>query len=250
MAITETPLDRRFDYQIYYIFIGKPLLFCGGYHRTDRPETGERGNLYQIHFALLGQSDINPSQIGRSHHPECPGCQLQDRLPHHGIKLRGAEGFQLILPLVCFLDLVIHYIIMLPFTPVLHNFKKPSWKFFQHGHGQFSSGYEFLDIDAGREAIDHLFGTEPPPKLILLDLKLPKMGGLEVLQALRLENRTRLIPVVVFTSSIEQTDVLTSYDLGANSYIRKPVDYQELNEAIKLICVYWLETNVSPPTDR
>lgn len=102
----------------------------------------------------------------------------------------------------------------------------------------------------GREAIDYLFSTAPPPKLILLDLKLPKMGGLEVLQALRLENRTRLIPVVVFTSSIEQTDVLTSYDLGANSYIRKPVDYKELNDAIKLICAYWLETNVSPPTER
>lgn len=102
----------------------------------------------------------------------------------------------------------------------------------------------------GRDAIDHLFSTTPPPRLILLDLKLPKMGGLEVLQALRLENRTRLIPVVVFTSSIEQTDVLTSYDLGANSYIRKPVDYKELNDAIKLICAYWLETNVSPPSDR
>lgn len=102
----------------------------------------------------------------------------------------------------------------------------------------------------GREAVDYLLGTAAPPRLVLLDLKLPKMGGLEVLQALRLDNKTRMIPVVVFTSSIEKTDVLTSYDLGANSYIRKPVDYRQLTDVVKLIVSYWLQTNVSPPQER
>jgi len=102
----------------------------------------------------------------------------------------------------------------------------------------------------GREAVDYLLGVAAPPRLVLLDLKLPKMGGLEVLQALRLDNKTRMIPVVVFTSSIEKTDVLTSYDLGANSYIRKPVDYRQLTDVVKLIVSYWLQTNVSPPQER
>ncbi|WP_303901033.1 response regulator [Thiohalomonas denitrificans] len=99
----------------------------------------------------------------------------------------------------------------------------------------------------GREALDYLFGSERPPRLILLDLKLPKMGGLEVLQALRVDNRTRLTPVVVFTSSVEQTDVTTSYDLGANSYVRKPVDYKEFSEALKLVVDYWLGLNMPSP---
>ncbi|MCK9532046.1 MAG: response regulator [Gammaproteobacteria bacterium] len=102
----------------------------------------------------------------------------------------------------------------------------------------------------GREAVDYLLGVATPPRLVMLDLKLPKMGGLEVLQALRLDNKTRMIPVVVFTSSIEKTDVLTSYDLGANSYIRKPVDYRQLTDVVKLIVSYWLQTNVAPPTER
>jgi len=102
----------------------------------------------------------------------------------------------------------------------------------------------------GRDAVDYLLAVKTPPRLILLDLKLPKMGGLEVLQALRLDNKTRMIPVVIFTSSIERTDVLTSYDLGANSYIRKPVDYKQLNDVVKLIVSYWLQTNVSPPLDH
>lgn len=111
-----------------------------------------------------------------------------------------------------------------------------------------NSGVTDVDVARnGREAVDYLLATKVPPRLILLDLKLPKMGGLEVLQALRLDNKTRMIPVVVFTSSIEKTDVLTSYDLGANSYIRKPVDYKELNETVRLIVSYWLNTNVSPP---
>ncbi len=99
----------------------------------------------------------------------------------------------------------------------------------------------------GREALDYLFHAQRPPRLILLDLKLPKMGGLEVLQALRVDNRTRLTPVVVFTSSIEQTDVMTSYDLGANSYVRKPVDYREFSDALKQIAGYWLNLNMPVP---
>jgi CheY-like chemotaxis protein len=102
----------------------------------------------------------------------------------------------------------------------------------------------------GRDAVDYLLAVRTPPRLILLDLKLPKMGGLEVLQALRLDNKTRMIPVVIFTSSIERTDVLTSYDLGANSYIRKPVDYKQLSDVVKMIVTYWLQTNVSPPLEH
>lgn len=99
----------------------------------------------------------------------------------------------------------------------------------------------------GREALDFLFSIPLPPRLILLDLKLPKMGGLEVLQALRVDNRTRLTPVVIFTSSIEQTDVVASYDLGANSYVRKPVDYKEFSEALRQIVAYWLGLNMPMP---
>lgn len=101
----------------------------------------------------------------------------------------------------------------------------------------------------GRDALDYLF-EQTPPRIILLDLKLPMVGGLEVLQALRLHNRTRLIPVIVFTSSIEKTDVLASYDLGANSYIRKPVEFQELNDIIAMVVQYWLRTNVPMPDER
>ena len=99
----------------------------------------------------------------------------------------------------------------------------------------------------GRQALDYLMNSAIPPRLILLDLKLPRLGGLEVLQALRLDNRTRLVPVVVFTSSIEPSDVLTSYDLGANSYIRKPVDYRELTNVIKSVANYWVGLNESLP---
>ncbi len=102
----------------------------------------------------------------------------------------------------------------------------------------------------GQEAVDYVSSDAAPPNLIILDLKLPKMGGLEVLQAMRLQNRTRLIPVVVFTSSVEQTDVLASYDLGVNSYVRKPVDYQEFNETIRLLVKYWVDLNVPVPEER
>jgi CheY-like chemotaxis protein len=106
----------------------------------------------------------------------------------------------------------------------------------------------------GAEALDILYNdadradTEPLiPQLILLDLKLPKVDGLEVLKRLRSEATTRLLPVVVLTSSDEEKDLLTSYELGANSYIRKPVDFDDFMEATRQLGLYWLVLNETPP---
>lgn len=106
----------------------------------------------------------------------------------------------------------------------------------------------------GVEAIDYLFGMEalpesirrPLPQLVLLDLKLPRMDGLEVLQRLRADERTRRLPVVVFTSSSEDEDMIKSYDLGANSYVRKPVDFEQFVDATKQLGLYWLVLNEIP----
>jgi two-component system response regulator len=106
----------------------------------------------------------------------------------------------------------------------------------------------------GVEALDYLFGTGAyagrdlgiMPSVILLDLKLPKVDGLEVLRALRANERTRRIPVVVLTSSKEQEDVVESYNLGANSYVRKPVDFTQFMEASKQLGLYWLVLNEPP----
>lgn len=108
----------------------------------------------------------------------------------------------------------------------------------------------------GVEALDFLFGTGAHtgrdlhlmPKLILLDLKLPKVDGLEVLRQLRDAQHTRLLPVVVFTSSNEEQDILECYNLGVNSYIRKPVDFNQLSETLHLISTYWLQFNLTPKT--
>jgi len=105
----------------------------------------------------------------------------------------------------------------------------------------------------GVEALDYLFGTGAyagrdltfMPKLILLDLKLPKVDGLQVLQRIREDARTRRLPVVIFTSSSEQEDMIKSYDLGANSYVRKPIGFDEFLEATKRLGVYWLVVNES-----
>lgn len=104
----------------------------------------------------------------------------------------------------------------------------------------------------GVEAIDYLSGTDdtgaekPLPQLVLLDLKLPKVDGLEVLKKIRGHDRTKKLPVVVFTSSSEEEDILRSYDLGANSYIRKPVDFEQFIEATKQLGLYWLVLNEPP----
>lgn len=103
----------------------------------------------------------------------------------------------------------------------------------------------------GQEAIDYLLNEgNPPPRLIILDLKLPKMGGLKVLQALRVQNETRLIPVVVFTSSMEQSDILTCYDLGVNSYVTKPADYASFKDAVGKLVEYWVNFNIPMPMER
>jgi two-component system response regulator len=109
----------------------------------------------------------------------------------------------------------------------------------------------------GVEALDYIFGrgkyvgrdVSDRPQLVLLDLKLPKMDGFEVLGEIRNDDRTRHQPVVVFTSSDEEADLVRSYDLGANSYVRKPVDFDQFLDATKQLGLYWLLTNmVAPPT--
>ena len=106
----------------------------------------------------------------------------------------------------------------------------------------------------GQEALDYLFGTDngnqanPLPDVILLDLNMPRIHGLEVLQRIRSEGRTRAVPVVVLTTSDEQRDIIDSYQLGANSYIRKPVDINEFFVAIQSLEQYWTMRNVLPPT--
>lgn len=110
-------------------------------------------------------------------------------------------------------------------------------------------------IQDGVEALDFLFARgahrdradKPLPTLIVLDLKLPRLDGLGVLKAIRADDRTKLLPVVIMTSSKEDEDVISSYSLGANSYVRKPVDFKEFQEAAKLLGMYWLMINQSLP---
>jgi two-component system response regulator len=105
----------------------------------------------------------------------------------------------------------------------------------------------------GAEALDCLFGTGShagravAPEVVLLDLKLPKIDGLEVLRRIRADERTRRLPVVILTSSREERDVVSGYDLGANSYIRKPVDFGQFVEAVRQLGLYWLVLNEPPP---
>ena len=107
-------------------------------------------------------------------------------------------------------------------------------------------GIEALDFLFARGAYDGNAGR-PLPALILLDLKLPKLDGLGVLKAIRGDERTRLIPVVILTSSKEEQDVIHGYSLGANSYVRKPVDFAEFVEATRILGIFWLMMNQAPP---
>lgn len=98
----------------------------------------------------------------------------------------------------------------------------------------------------GEEAVERLFGDDPiRPRLIMLDLKLPKIGGLDVLRRIKDDDRTRTIPVAVFTSSDDERDVRSCYELGANSYVVKPLDFQRFDEAVRLLDGYWLGLNVT-----
>jgi CheY-like chemotaxis protein len=114
---------------------------------------------------------------------------------------------------------------------------------------------ELIIARDGVQALDYLFGsgewsgrdTTLMPALVLLDLKLPRIDGLEVLERMRADPRTRLVPAVVLTSSSEEQDILKSYSLQVNSYVRKPVDFTQFTEAVKQLGMYWLLLNEVPP---
>ncbi len=109
----------------------------------------------------------------------------------------------------------------------------------------------------GEEALDFLFcrggfghrSFDHPPKLVLLDLKLPKVDGMEVLKQIKGDSRTKTIPVVIMTSSKEERDLVAGYNLGANSYIQKPVDFDQFRETVKSVGLYWLVINQPVPTN-
>jgi CheY-like chemotaxis protein len=116
-------------------------------------------------------------------------------------------------------------------------------------------GNEIVVARDGVEALDYLFGTgrytgrdiTNKPSVVLLDLKLPRLDGLEVLRRLRADRRTKFLPVVVLTTSSEEGDAIDSYSVGCNSYIRKPVDFIQFSEAIRQLGMYWLLLNEPPP---
>lgn len=116
-------------------------------------------------------------------------------------------------------------------------------------------GNKVAVVRDGAEALDFLFCTgsysqrdpREVPQVILLDLKLPKVDGLEVLRRIRADERTSLLPVVILTSSKEEQDMLEGYKLGANSYVRKPVDFNQFVEAVRQLGLYWLVLNEAPP---
>jgi two-component system, response regulator len=115
---------------------------------------------------------------------------------------------------------------------------------------------EVIVVRDGVEALEYLFGTgryanrdvEALPQLVLLDLKLPLLSGLEVLDRLRAHAKTKLLPVVILTSSTEERDLVNGYSLGANSYVRKPVDFEQFADSVKQLGLYWLVLNQRAPT--
>lgn len=123
------------------------------------------------------------------------------------------------------------------------------------GRGRIAN--QMVVVRDGQEALDYVFGTEgeawqnarPLPQVVLLDLKLPKVDGLEVLRRLRADPRTRRLPFVL-TSSKEEQDLIESYDLGANSYVRKPVEFARIAEAVQQLQTYWLVPNEAPAAGR
>ncbi len=123
---------------------------------------------------------------------------------------------------------------------------------------QYNIGNEIAVVRDGAEALDYLFATgtysnrdtTTMPAVVMLDLKLPKVDGLEVLQRMRADERTKLVPVVILTSSKEEQDMIKSYKFGANSYVRKPVDFTQFVEAARQLGLYWLVINEPPPKIR
>ncbi len=117
---------------------------------------------------------------------------------------------------------------------------------------------ELIIANDGQEALDYLFcegryserDVQDMPQVVLLDLKLPKVDGLEVLKRIRQDSRTKLLPIVVLTSSKEEKDMVESYKLGANSYIRKPVNFDQFIEAVKQLGLYWLVLNEAPASSK
>jgi len=127
-----------------------------------------------------------------------------------------------------------------------------------HAFKRSNVASEVVVAHDGAEALDYLFGSgvfsgpdrRTAPQVILLDLKLPKIDGLEVLRRLRADERTALLPVVILTSSDQEGDIVESFRLGANSYVRKPVDFNQFAEAISQLGRYWLGLNERPPEGR
>jgi two-component system response regulator len=119
-------------------------------------------------------------------------------------------------------------------------------------------GNDVVVVRDGAETLDFLFGTgahagrdtSVMPQVVLLDLKLPKIDGLEVLRRLRADERTKVLPIVILTSSDEEQDRIRGYALGANSYVRKPVDFSQFAEAVRQLGLYWLVLNQPPPPMR